>query len=68
MSHIYKLNTDVRHLSRGPQGRMTSEEPTVYTVIQHMPIEADGRIRYRIRSNMGKIDRVVTEEELSGLW
>ncbi|HEX4920584.1 MAG TPA: hypothetical protein VFV92_07575 [Candidatus Bathyarchaeia archaeon] len=47
---------------------MTSEEPTVYTVIQHMPIEADGRIRYRIRSNTGKIDRVVTEEELSSLW
>jgi hypothetical protein len=67
MSHIYKLNADVRHLSRGPQGRMTSDEPTVYTVIQHMPIEADGRIRYRIRSNTGKIDRVVTEEELSSL-
>lgn len=44
---------------------MTSETPTIYTVIQHMPIEADGRIRYRIRSNTEKADRVVTEEELS---
>jgi len=54
MSHVYKLNAGVRHLPRGPQGRMTSEAPTVYTVIQHMPIEGDGRIRYRIRSNTEK--------------
>jgi hypothetical protein len=44
---------------------MTFEEPAVYTVIQHMPIEADGRIRYRIKSQTEKIERVVTEEQLS---
>ena len=65
MSHAYKLNDDVHHKGQGPQGRMTFEEPTVYTVIQHMPIEADGRIRYRIKSQTEKIERVVTEEQLS---
>jgi len=39
------------------------EEPKIYTIIQCMPIEADGRLRYRIKSD--KIERVVTEDELS---
>jgi len=68
MSHAYKLNDDVHHQVQGPQGRMSSEEPTVYTVVQHMPIEADGRIRYRIKSLTEKIERVVTEEQLSQCW
>ena len=65
MSHGYKLNDDVYHRSQGPQGRMTVEKRTVYTVIQRMPVEADGRIRYRIRSEEEKIERVVTEDQLS---
>jgi hypothetical protein len=68
MSHAYKLNDDVHHKAQGPQGRMTFEEPTVYTVVQYMPIEADGRIRYRIKSLTEKIERVVTEEQLSHCW
>jgi hypothetical protein len=39
------------------------EEPKVYTIIRCLPIEADGRLRYRIKSD--KIERVVTEDELS---
>ena len=65
MSHGYKLNDDVYHRGQGPQGRMTVEKRTVYTVIQRMPVEADGRIRYRIRSEEEKIERVVTEDQLS---
>lgn len=30
-----------------------------------MPIEADGRIRYRIRSKSDNVERVVTEDQLS---
>ena len=65
MSHIYKPRDDVRHLGQGPQGRMTDEKPTVYTVVQQLPIEADGRIRYRIKSQSENFERVVTEDQLS---
>ena len=63
MSHNYRLNDSVLHRGRGPQGRVQVEEPRVYTVIRCLPIEADGRLRYRIKSD--KIERVVTEDELS---
>jgi hypothetical protein len=35
----------------------------VYTIVQRMPVEADGRLRYRIRSD--KLERIVTEDELT---
>jgi hypothetical protein len=63
MSHAYALNQEVLHRGQGPQGRVQVEEPRVYTVVQCMPIESDGRRRYRIKSE--KIERVVTEDELS---
>jgi hypothetical protein len=65
MSHSYKPNDDVYHRSQGPQGRMISEKRTIYTVIKLMPIEADGRVRYRIKSESENIERVVTEDQLS---
>ena len=65
MSHVYKPSSDVRYLTQGAQGRKTVEQTNVYTVIRQMPIEADGRIRYRIKSQVDKTERVVTEEELS---
>jgi len=37
----------------------------IYTIVQRMPIEADGRLRYRIKSKLENIERVVTEEQLS---
>ena len=65
MPHIYKLRDDVRHLGQGPQGRMSFEKPTVYTVLQQLPVESDGRIRYRIKSQAENFERVVTEDQLS---
>jgi hypothetical protein len=65
MSHAYKLNEDVLHQGQGPQGRAIIEPPKVYTVVQRMPIEADGRIRYRIKSKSENIERIATEDELS---
>jgi hypothetical protein len=41
---------------------MAVEKPPVYTVIQQLPIEADGRIRYRIKSQSESFERVVTED------
>jgi hypothetical protein len=63
MSYAYKLNEAVLHRGQGPQGRVQVEQPKVYTIIQQMPVEADGRLRYRIKSE--KIERVVTEDQLS---
>ena len=65
MSYAYKLNQDVRHQRQGPQGRAAADPPTIYTIVQLMPIEADGLVRYRIRSKSENIERVVTEDQLS---
>jgi hypothetical protein len=65
MSHAYKLHEDVQHLRQGPQGRAEADPPMIYTIVKQMPIEADGRIRYRIRSKSQNIERVVTEDQLS---
>ena len=65
MSYAYKLNEDVQHLRQGPQGRAETDQPVIYTIVQCMPIEADGRLRYRIRSKTGNVERVVTEDQLS---
>lgn len=65
MPYVYKLNEDVRHKPQGPQGRATTEPPVIYTIVQHMPIESDGRVRYRIKCKSEKIERIVTEDQLS---
>ena len=65
MSYAYKLNEDVHHRAQGPQGRAESDQPMIYTIVQRMPIEADGRLRYRIKSKSDNVERVVTEEQLS---
>jgi len=65
MSYAYKLNEEVRHQPQGPQGRAAAVPPMIYTIVQCMPIEADGRLRYRIKSKAENIERVVTEDQLS---
>ena len=65
MSYAYKLNQDARHQPQGPQGRAAPDPPTIYTIVQLIPIEADGRLRYRIKSKSENIERVVTEDQLS---
>jgi hypothetical protein len=54
MSHAYALNEEVLHRGQGPQGRVQLEEPKVYTAVQRMPIEADGRLRYRTQKQIRK--------------
>ena len=65
MPHVYKVNEDVHHQPQGPQGRASADPPMIYTIVQCMPIEADGRLRYRIKSKSENIERVVTEDQLS---
>jgi hypothetical protein len=65
MPYVYKLNEAVLHRAQGPQGRAATEPLMIYTIVQQMPIESDGRVRYRIRCKSAKIARVVTEDQLS---
>jgi hypothetical protein len=67
MAHLYAINDDVHHQVQGPQGRAVVEQRSVYTIVSRLPIEADGRPRYRIRSKTEKLERVVTEEQISRL-
>jgi hypothetical protein len=65
MGYSFSVNDNVRHQAQRPQGRADNGERTVYTVVACLPIEADGRIRYRIISKTENFERVVTEDELS---
>lgn len=67
MAHNYALNEDVHHQLQGPQGRSTVKERSIYTITGRLPIEADGRPRYRIKSKTENVERVVTEEQISRL-
>jgi hypothetical protein len=64
-SHAYQLNEEVHHQPQGPQGRSVVEGPKVYTIVKRMPIEADGRLRYRIKCKTENIERIATEDQLS---
>ena len=65
MSYAYKVNEEVLHRPQGPQGRAVPEPPIIYTIVQCMPIEADGVLRYRIKSKSENIERVATEDQIS---
>ena len=68
MAYNYAINDDVLFQFQGPQGRAVPKQRDVYTIIARMPIEADGRPRYRIKSKTEKVvERVVTEEQISQL-
>jgi hypothetical protein len=65
VSYNYAINDDVLLQLQGPQGRDVQKQRDVYTITARMPIEADGRPRYRIKSKTEKVERVVTEEQIS---
>ena len=67
MAHNYAINDDVHHQLQGPQGRAGIKQRSVYTIVSRLPIESDGRPRYRIKSKTENIERVVTEEQISRL-
>ncbi len=54
MAANYAINEDVHHQLQGPQGRSTIKERSIYTITSRLPIEADGRPRYRIKSKSGE--------------
>ena len=63
MEHIYHIDDDVLHQFQGPQGREVVEPSHVYTILALLPVEADGRPRYRIKDE--NFERVVAEDLLS---
>ena len=65
MEHIYHIDDDVLHQFQGPRGRDVVEQSNVYTIIALLPVEADGRPRYRIKSKEETFERVVAEDLLS---
>ena len=65
MPYTFSINDDVHYQAQRPQGRADNGERAVYTIVACLPIEADGRIRYRIKSKTENFERVVTEDELS---
>jgi hypothetical protein len=67
MAHHFAINDDVHHQLQGPQGRADVKQRSVYTIVTCLPIESDGRPRYRIKSKTENIERVVTEEQISRL-
>jgi hypothetical protein len=67
MEHTYHIDDHVLRQSDGPQGREVVEQSNVYTILALLPVEADGRLRYRIKSKEENFERVVTEDALSHL-
>lgn len=67
MKHNFAINDDVYYQIQAPQGRAFLKERSIYSIISYLPIEADGRRRYRIKCKAGKVERVVTEEQISRL-
>jgi hypothetical protein len=65
MPYIFSVDDYVHHQAQRPQGRADNGERAVYVVVACLPIEADGRIRYRIKSSNENFERVVAEHELS---
>jgi hypothetical protein len=65
MQHIYHIDDHVLHQHHGPQGRDVVAQSNVYTILARLPIEADGRPRYRIKSKEENFERVVAEDLLS---
>lgn len=59
MEHIYIIDDHVHRQIHGPQGRDVVEPCHVYTILALLPVEADGRLRYRIKSKAENFERVV---------
>jgi hypothetical protein len=67
MAHSFAINEDVHHQPQGPQGRTATRERSIYTIVNRLPMESDGRPRYRIKSKTENVERVVTEEQIRRL-
>ena len=67
MSRFSSIDDEGDRRPREPQASPTVAPREVYTITKCLPIEGDGRVRYRIRSETDASERVATEDELSRL-
>jgi hypothetical protein len=67
MAYSYSIDDEVHHQRQGPRLREVPGPRAIYTITRCLPIEGDGRVRYRIKSNSENFERVVYEDELSRL-
>jgi hypothetical protein len=67
MEHVYAIDDDVRHQMQEPQGRSDVDQTHAYTIIALLPVAADGRLRYRIKSKAENFERIVDEDSLTHL-
>ncbi|MDQ8726780.1 hypothetical protein [Bradyrhizobium sp. LHD-71] len=67
MAHFYAIDDEVHHQRQGPQQGSAPGERLVYTITKCLPVEGDGRVRYRIKSEAENFERVVSEDQLSRL-
>ena len=67
MSHFSSIDDDADQRRPAPQAGRAIAPREVYTITKCLPIESDGRVRYRIRSETDASERVATEDELSRL-
>ena len=67
MEHTFHIDDHVFRQLDGPQGRDVVERSNVYTILALLPVEADGRLRYRIKSKEENFERIVAEDSLSHL-
>jgi len=66
VSHSFSKDSAVRHSPQGPK-RVDDKREDAYTIVALLPIEMDGRLRYRIRSCSDCTERIVTEEQIAPL-
>jgi hypothetical protein len=67
MEHTYRIDDHVSRQIDGPQGRDIVEHSNAYTILALLPVEADGRLRYRVKSREENFERIVTEDTRSRL-
>jgi hypothetical protein len=67
MAHSYSIDDEVHHQRQGPQLREVAGPRQIYIITRCLPIEGDGRVRYRIKCDDENFERVVSEDELSRL-
>ena len=57
MLYACNLDEDVHYKRQNPQGRAETDPPTIYAVVQRMPIEADERFGCRIKTKSERVER-----------
>ena len=64
MAHSYSIDDEVHHRPQGPQLRPAPGARPLYTIVRCLPIEGDGRVRYRIKCAGETFERVVFEDDI----